>query len=45
MWGAEAKKTSDKPAWEQDLDETPERYGRAQDKENIMEMLRKFGYM
>ena len=41
----ESKKTSDKPAWEQDFEKTPERYGRAQDKENIMERLRKFGYM
>ena len=41
----ETKKVSDKPAWEQDLEETPERFGRAQDKENIMELLRKFGYM
>jgi|BEDMetMinimDraft_2_1075160.scaffolds.fasta_scaffold00421_3 phosphoadenosine phosphosulfate reductase len=41
----ETKRFSDKPAWEQDLESTDERQGRAQDKENIMELLRKFGYM
>lgn len=41
----ESKPVGDKPAWEQDLDNTPERLGRAQDKENIMEILRKHGYM
>lgn len=41
----ETKKVSDKPAWEQDLETTEERFGRAQDKEQIMELLRKFGYM
>ena len=41
----DSKKTSDLPAWEQDLDTTAERAGRAQDKENMMERLRKLGYM
>jgi phosphoadenosine phosphosulfate reductase len=38
-------KTSDVPAWEQDLENTPERAGRGQDKENIMAQLRSLGYM
>jgi phosphoadenosine phosphosulfate reductase len=38
-------KTSDSPAWEQDLENTPERSGRGQDKEEIMEQLRALGYM
>lgn len=38
-------KTSDKPAWEQDLEGTKERAGRSQDKEGMMEKLRKMGYM
>ena len=38
-------KTSDFPAWEQDLENTPERAGRGQDKENVMEQLRSLGYM
>lgn len=38
-------KTSDIPAWEQDLENTPERAGRGQDKEEIMEQLRSLGYM
>lgn len=38
-------KTSDLPAWEQDLDGTVERSGRRQDKENIMKRLRELGYM
>lgn len=33
------------PAWEQDLENTSERGGRRQDKEGIMEKLRKLGYM
>jgi len=33
------------PAWEQDLENTPERSGRHQDKEEAMERLRKLGYM
>ena len=38
-------KASDIPAWEQDLDNTPERAGRSQEKEEIMEKLRDLGYM
>ncbi len=38
-------KTSDKPAWEQDLEGTIERAGRRQDKEQAMERMRKLGYM
>lgn len=38
-------KTSDIPAWEQDLENTPERAGRGQDKEEIMAQLRALGYM
>lgn len=38
-------KTSDIPAWEQDLENTTERAGRGQDKEKIMEQLRSLGYM
>jgi phosphoadenosine phosphosulfate reductase len=38
-------KNSDIPAWEQDLENTPERAGRGQDKEKIMEQLRTLGYM
>mgnify|MGYP001770722074 FL=1 len=41
----ETKPVGDKPAWEQDLENTPERAGRAQDKEFMMEILRKYGYM
>jgi len=33
------------PAWEQDLNSTSERAGRSQDKEGMMERLRKLGYM
>ena len=33
------------PAWEQDLENTPERAGRRQDKEQMMDRLRKLGYM
>ncbi len=33
------------PAWEQDLEHTPERAGRRQDKEEMMDRLRKLGYM
>lgn len=36
---------STRPAWEQDLESTSERSGRSQDKEGIMERLRKLGYM
>lgn len=38
-------KTSDLPAWEQDLENTNERGGRRQDKEGLMEKLRNLGYM
>jgi len=38
-------KVSEIPAWEQDLENTPERGGRAQDKEEIMDKLRDLGYM
>lgn len=38
-------KTSEIPAWEQDLENTTERAGRGQDKEEIMEKLRSLGYM
>ena len=38
-------KTSDIPAWEQDLENTTERAGRGQDKEEIMAQLRSSGYM
>lgn len=38
-------KTTDIPAWEQDLEHTEERSGRRQDKEKTMDRLRKLGYM
>jgi phosphoadenosine phosphosulfate reductase len=38
-------KIADIPAWEQDLENTPERAGRGQDKEKIMDQLRSLGYM
>ncbi len=38
-------KTTDQPAWEQDLENTTERAGRQQDKEGIMKRLRDLGYM
>jgi phosphoadenosine phosphosulfate reductase len=38
-------KTSDIPAWMQDLEGTPERVGRGQDKEQVMDRLRALGYM
>jgi phosphoadenosine phosphosulfate reductase len=38
-------KSSDIPAWMQDLENTPERGGRGQDKEAIMDQLRALGYM
>ena len=41
----DSKKTGDKPAWEHDLEHTKERAGRSQDKEGMMEKLRRFGYM
>ncbi len=39
------KKIDNKPAWEQDLENIPERAGRRQDKEGIMKRLRDLGYM
>lgn len=39
------RKTTDVPAWEQDLDNTSERGGRQQDKEGVMQKLRELGYM
>jgi phosphoadenosine phosphosulfate reductase len=39
------KKASDIPAWMQDLEGTPERVGRGQDKEQVMDQLRALGYM
>ena len=38
-------KAAEEPAWQQDLDSTTERAGRAQDKEDLMERLRDLGYM
>ena len=38
-------KAAEAPAWEQDLENTSERGGRRQDKEGLMEKLRKLGYM
>ena len=38
-------KSQDEPAWLQDLENTTEREGRAQDKEDLMEQLRDLGYM
>jgi phosphoadenosine phosphosulfate reductase len=38
-------RTSDLPAWEQNLEATPERAGRGQEKEEIMDQLRSLGYM
>lgn len=40
-----SEKTENRPAWMQDLEETTERAGRAQDKENLMGRLRDLGYM
>lgn len=40
-----SKKVADKPAWEQDLENTDERGGRRQDKEEKMDRLRDLGYM
>lgn len=41
----DSTKTSEIPAWEQDLKFTEERAGRSQDKEGMMERLRQNGYM
>jgi len=38
-------KAAEEPAWLQDLEDTTERAGRAQDKEDLMERLRDLGYM
>lgn len=38
-------KDSNIPAWKQDLENTPERVGRSQEKEKIMAQLRSLGYM
>ncbi|RDI71006.1 phosphoadenosine phosphosulfate reductase family protein [Halopelagius longus] len=38
-------KADDRPAWAQDMENTTERSGRAQDKENLMGRLRDLGYM
>lgn len=38
-------KSDDRPAWEQDLENTQERGGRRQDKEGLMKKLRDLGYM
>ena len=38
-------RASDIPAWMQDLENTTERVGRGQDKEQVMEQLRTLGYM
>ncbi len=40
----DSRPTDTRPAWEQDLEGTPERAGRAQDKESIMARLRALGY-
>lgn len=42
---ADSSKSSDKPAWEQDIQHTSERAGRAQNKEEMMDKLRQLGYM
>ncbi|MCL9814493.1 phosphoadenosine phosphosulfate reductase family protein [Natranaeroarchaeum aerophilus] len=39
------EKTTEDPAWLQDLEGTTERAGRAQDKEDLMKRLRDLGYM
>ena len=38
-------KSAEEPAWMQDIENTTERAGRAQDKEDLMERLRDLGYM
>jgi phosphoadenosine phosphosulfate reductase len=40
-----SERSDDRPAWIQDLENTTERAGRAQDKENLMARLRDLGYM
>ena len=39
------ERSGTEPAWTQDVDATVERAGRAQDKEDLMDRLRSFGYM
>ncbi|WP_313690954.1 phosphoadenosine phosphosulfate reductase family protein [Halorarum halobium] len=39
------EKSAENPAWLQDIENTTERAGRAQDKEDLMERLRDLGYM
>ena len=39
------EKSDEEPAWLQDVENTTERAGRAQDKEDLMERLRDLGYM
>ncbi|ESP89389.1 phosphoadenosine phosphosulfate reductase family protein [Candidatus Halobonum tyrrellensis] len=39
------EKADNEPAWLQDIENTTERAGRAQDKEDLMERLRDLGYM
>ncbi len=39
------ERTTEEPAWLQDLENTTERAGRAQDKEDLMARLRDLGYM
>ncbi len=39
------EKSEEEPAWLQNLEDTTERAGRAQDKEDLMERLRDLGYM
>jgi phosphoadenosine phosphosulfate reductase len=39
------ERSEEEPAWLQDLENTTERAGRAQDKEDLMERLRDLGYM
>ena len=39
------EKSDQEPAWLQDMENTTERAGRAQDKEDLMERLRDLGYM
>jgi len=41
----DSHRVGDVPAWQQDFDRIPERLGRAQDKEQIMNRLRELGYM
>ncbi len=40
----DSRPTDTRPAWEQDLEASTERAGRAQDKEEIMQQLRALGY-